>query len=275
MTNLRRSGALAAALALAAAPAAADFTINGPTTYDSGVFSNIGARVSAAPVPGLTPGSYTNSDITVDEYGRVTLAASGGGGCTPPTATAVMFSAAGPVCSGDVANFFYSSTNGLLTVVSKNQFGVPQAGTFIGGDGSNGGSVVVSSNYDADPSGTLRFGYNLLNNYSFLQSLSSASNPDTLALNWGGGTVAIGSATASFVSQPAGATTATLAVGAPSTWLATFGSSGAYVGGIYSNANQITEFIGYDFYNGAVERLKLSGDPASSSIIPNRLTVAG
>lgn len=85
----RRLAAVAAVLAVAASPALADFTIQGPITFDSGVFNHSGARVSW--VPGTVPGTFTK--VTVDAFGRVTLGA---------TVNCADLSDGGTACPADV-----------------------------------------------------------------------------------------------------------------------------------------------------------------------------
>lgn len=186
--------------------------------------------------------------------------------CGAVADTAVLFSING-VCSGDAGRFWWNRTSTPT----------PDHSLHIFGGDLSGRVLIIGADYDAGllPSGFLAVGYNLLHVSSQIQSNTAAGNPATLWINEAGGTVTMGSQQPAFVSQPAGTTTLTLNNGAASNWLQTWGSSGGYVGGVYSNANRNVSIHTFDFFGGAVERMVLSSDPSETSKIPNRFTAAG
>lgn len=243
-----------------------------PIAPNTGTILVSGGAITFA-ATGVTPGTYTNSSVTVDSFGRITSAASGAGGvCGTLASGGVMFGTGLTTCAVNEPKFSWDNTNFRLAITALPGIG-PNGGfgiDLIGGNDSRGGAQRIRQSLAG---GSLRLGYSDSNSHAYIDARDASDNITTLTLNRGDGTVMIGGDSPTFVNQPAEFSHFGVSLGAVSEWWQTLGVSGDFRGGLYANANSKGELR---FFNtGGIETTRISGDSTSTSMVPNRFAAAG
>lgn len=230
----------------------------------------IAARVATTTVSGIVPasGGGTTNFLRADFTWSPISAA-----CSALGAFGVLWeNSANTGCTADATHLFWTPTDGAtfphhLTISTNDTTGLNGAIglELIGGNNSRGGALRVRQTVGG---GSLRAGYYDTGTQGYLSAYDAASAVKPLSINSGGGApVMVGTDQTQFVSQSEfGELQVSLA--SASQWYVALGSSGAFKGGLFNNANAVPEFR-------AGSTLRLSGDATISSFLPQRLGLGG